>query len=122
MANKFIGEVALPIGDATYTLRLSVREMIAVEAKYGESFNKAIGKILAGDDTKIIDCVALLNIMLRGHHPEMSEDKVCDLITEVGLSSMVDAMVKAITAASPKSEAATGANPPETAPEAKAAT
>jgi hypothetical protein len=113
MANKFIGEVALPIGDATYTLRLSVREMIAIETKYGESFNKAIGKILVGDDTKVTDCVSLLNIMLKGNHPDMTEDRVCDFITEVGLSSMVDAMVKAITAATPKSEAATSANPPE---------
>ena len=86
MANKHIGEVSLPVGGETYTMRMTIREMIKVEAHFGKSWNECVMSMT--DNMKLVDMLHYIKAALSGAHPDLSDDDVCELVTEAGLSKV----------------------------------
>jgi hypothetical protein len=110
MANKHIGEVSLPVGGETYTMRMTIREMIRIEAHFDKSWNDCVMSMT--DNMKIGDLLHWIKSALSNKHPELSDDDVCEIITQAGLSKVTAKLQEAIVASLPKSEAATGDAPP----------
>lgn len=108
MVNKYIGEVPLVVGDKTYTMRLTTKEIINVERHFGVGWNKCVKRLEVGEEIKIDDLCAFLKSSLCNAHSDLTEDDVCEIVTEVGIETVVTKLAEAMKSAMPKREAAEG--------------
>ncbi len=107
MANPMKGEVALEVDGKTYTLRLTVNEIVALEKKWSLNVTQIAAKLSAGE-ASLGDWVTLLHHGLSKHHPELSEADAGDLITEAGVPVIVAKLGEAMTAAFPEMKVGKG--------------
>ena len=98
MANKERGEVELVVGDATYTLRLTINSICELEAEAG----KPIGDVARDAESGSIRPVRMIMwAALKDRHPEMTLNGAGDLMTAIGLSKCSEVMTKVLQAAFP---------------------
>jgi hypothetical protein len=103
MANALRGEVDLPVGDKTYTLRLSINAIVEVETL----LDKGINEILATLDpasARIGTLRAILWASLQEHHPEVTLLDAGEMIGTVGAENAGPIIGDAIKAAFPASD------------------
>jgi hypothetical protein len=115
MANPMKGEVALDVEGKTYTLRLTVNEIVALEKEWGVGVTQIAAKLSSGG-TSLGDWVTLLQHGLRKHHPDLTIEEVGDIITAAGVPAVVAKLGESMTAAFPEM-AKGGAGSPPTGPE-----
>jgi hypothetical protein len=117
MANKHIGEVPLQVGDKTLIMRMTVREIVRLEQVYAKSWNdcvKLISPVVTAENMqstehiKIGDICQFLRASLSFVQPELTEEGVFDIATEVGILKVVQKLSEALVEAQPKREAAEG--------------
>lgn len=101
---------SIKVGDKTYTLRLSVRAMIALQDHYGLKSMTEVGQHLEGlgEDVTPQDLVAVLWAALRTHHPDVDMDCALDILDELGIQAMQEVLGDAFAAASPDKEGDAG--------------
>ncbi len=73
MVNKYRCEVALPIGDKTYTLRFTTETLASIEGETGVPFEEYIAALGDSSKPKMAVVQKLLWHGLQEHHPELSE-------------------------------------------------
>jgi len=87
--NKHKGELAITIGEKTYTARLSSNSLCSLETVTGQdSIPLVIGFLTAlskGKGLSISHMRAILWAMLREHHSELSLQDAGNLIDEAGV-------------------------------------
>lgn len=81
MANRLRGEVEFTVGEKTYTFRLGMNELVALEQTLGI---KDPIKALAEQQLGIGDLRALARAGLSRYHKELTDEEVGDLIDEMG--------------------------------------
>ncbi len=99
MANPHRGEVDLTVGDKTYTLRLSINAMVEVEQISGLGISDIIAELQAAP--KLGTLRTLLWGALREHHPKMSLVDAGDIIGEIGIQAVADAVGEALSKSFP---------------------
>lgn len=111
MANPLKGEVDMQVGEATYTLALTIHEIIKIEdlldigiLEIQEWFNDR-SKIRAGNMR------AMLWAALQRNHPEITLEAATDIMAAAGLVPVVVKLGEAIQASFPKAEKAATENP-----------
>ena len=72
MSNKHRGEVALPIGDATYTLRYSLDTLADIEDEFGASVADVLSQLQDTSKPQLRKLQKILLAGLREFHPEMT--------------------------------------------------
>ncbi len=97
MANPARGEVPLQVGDKTYTLLWGTTAQCAVEGVLKMGFAEMAPML-----DRVTVARALLWACLLRHHKFSAPEEIDDLMDEIGLEVVRDAVVRAITAGSIK--------------------
>ncbi|MEP6827917.1 MAG: hypothetical protein ABJA10_07565 [Aestuariivirga sp.] len=79
MANENRGEVALVLGEATYTLLFSVNALCNLEDRMGKPINEILSSM--GENTGLKMLRSLLQCGLSQRHPEITEAIAGDLLS-----------------------------------------
>lgn len=114
MANPLRGEVALEADGKTYTLRLSVNEIVEIETELGMVLGEIIESVRNEATLRLGTVRAMLWGALREHHPEMSLRDAGDLVAKVGLGVAIAKISETFEAGFPAPEPGRS-NPPRRA-------
>lgn len=97
-------EKTIRIGDASYTVRFSIKAMIALQDHYGLDNIDDVGKRLSDPkNIKAEDFAVLLWAGLRGNHPDVTFEDALDLADKAGLG-VIRELGEVFSAAQPKAE------------------
>lgn len=105
MANRHRGEVALLIGDATYTLCFSINSLCSLEELLNKSVNEIMAGIGDGSKVRLGTVRALVWAGLSEKHPEITVKDAGRIITEGGTAEVMAKVTEALEAAFPPPEA-----------------
>jgi len=94
--NKHRGEINLNVGDRIYTLKFTTNSIVLLEEALGKSVNKI------GDDVGVKELRAMIWAGLQHNHPEITLDKVGEIIDEIGTEYGFDRINEAISFAFPE--------------------
>lgn len=111
MANKHKGEVALQVGDATYTMRLSVNALCHLEEATGKPVNQVMAELQNGADIKLGTLRQIVQASLVDQHNEVDLNKAGDIMEEAGVAIVVDKLTEALLAAFPEAKVKTEKDP-----------
>jgi hypothetical protein len=101
----------LVVGDRSYTLRFSLRAMAALQDHFGLSSLDAVGrKLQDAENLGVNDMAALLWAGLRTHHRDTTVDDALDILDDIGMEGMQEALGLAMQGAMPEAEAAAAAD------------
>ncbi len=93
------------VGGESYTLRYSLKAMIALQDHFGVKSLTAVGERLgSSEELGGEDIAAVLWAGLRTHHPDTSMQDVIDALDRVGLDAVSEVIEKAFAAAAPASD------------------
>jgi len=109
MANKERGEVALVIGDETYTLRMSLNAVAEIEGLLDKGINDIAAMVRNPKDFRIGTWRVLLWGSLREFH-KVSLEEAGEIMGRAGINTIVDVVGEALQAAFPEA-VADGAKP-----------
>lgn len=116
MANPHRGEVALQVGDQTYTLSFSVNAICELEDAFG---NKPVGQVLlAMNDEGGISMKTVRTIIwagLQDHHKDLDEHAAGVIASEVGVTKIMKKIEEAMKLAYPEQEAGNSKDRPRKA-------
>lgn len=98
----------LVIGGQTFTIRFSLRAIMALQDRWGLATEEEVQARLGNPKDKVRDFVDILWASLRTHHPEITPEQVLDMVDEAGLDGLAETARAAMTAAAPPTEAARG--------------
>lgn len=110
MANPHRGQVALQVGDVTYTMQLSPHALAMLKKEKGLGLKGIIDALQEmGDDPDFDLIVAILWASMQDHHPEMTIEDAAKLYPAGGLEEIIEKVQEVLTAAFPKQAAAAAA-------------
>jgi|SRR6185369_7334748 len=107
VANPERGETAVKLGDKTFTMVMDQNAIRSLEAELSTNKRDAVyHEILAAANRGQYRAISgLLWASLQRHHPEMTMDRVDDLITKVGgMSKLNTALKSSLKASAPTEE------------------
>jgi hypothetical protein len=97
VANSYRGEVELRAGENTYTIRIGMNEIAAMENALGVRGMQELGARLKL--VSILDYRVITRIALSKKHPKLTDTQVGDIIDELGLKPVSDALGECFTIA-----------------------
>ena len=111
-ANPHRGEETVHVGESTYTLRLTINSLCALEAEAGEPLDAMLAQLQAGRFTAIR--LMFWAALLDRHSLTVVEagDVLHDLVERGGMAAATGPLVSAIEASFGAPAEAAGANPP----------
>jgi hypothetical protein len=106
MANRLRGEVDFVALDKTWTLRLSMNDLIALQEKLGfgdddDAFLTQLGQIRGMKRLRTI-----VHVALAGRQPDITEQQAGDIITEVGFQKVFGLVTESLKWSMPDPEPA----------------
>ena len=111
MANPLKGEVDLVAGDKTYTLRMSINEIVQLETLLDMGVMQ-ISAILSDEaNPRLGAWRSALWAALQGHHKGITLEGAGEIMAEVGFPAVMSAVGEALQAAFPSNEGARKPNP-----------
>lgn len=115
MANKHRGEVELKAPSGTYILRLSINAIAEIEGVLDLGINEIAGRLSDPATLRLGHLRAIVWGGLREKHPDLDLFGAGDLIAEVGMEAITNAVQEAFTLAFPNAD---GDSPPPKAGQA----
>lgn len=116
MANKLRGEVTFEARGVIYTLRLGVNELIQLQDAFGIEDDAAFLAELPSRMRGLRDLRKFFSVGLRRHHPDLTDEQVGDLMTELGLAEITKHAAEAMRWAWPEPPAGKVEPKPKKAP------
>lgn len=111
MANPLKGEVDLVAGDKTYTLRMSINEIVQLETLLDKGVQE-ISAILGNDqDVRIGAWRAALWASLQANHKGLTLEDAGDIMGEAGMPEVMAKVGEALQLAFPSDEGGKKPNP-----------
>lgn len=104
MANPHRGEVALHVGDKTYTLSLSVNAICELEELLGEPVTKIAASLRDPEGVRLTTVRALVWAALRDHHEGVTMKDAGSIATEAGVPAVMAAIGECFNRAFPSAE------------------
>jgi len=104
MGNRLKGEIEFKSGAETYVLRFGMNELIELQEAYGiddEDMDALMPKLAAKMDALKGRRKAVF-IALKANHPEITEQQVGDLVSDVGFQQMGKLILDALRWALPE--------------------
>lgn len=100
---------AVTLGGRAYTLRYSIKAMVALQDHFGLRSVSEVGRRLVDAEAfGALDVVAVVHAGLRTHHPDVTVEALTDLLDEIGLDATQAAIGMAFAAATPDAPAGGG--------------
>jgi hypothetical protein len=99
MANPARAEIAFPVGDTEYTLKLSTNAICELEYK----IDMGLPAIVLNME-RLTMARGLLWASLRAKHPEVSLEQAGDIIDACGIKAVTEAITRVLIAYSPPQE------------------
>ena len=98
MPNRRRGEVALQLGDARYTLCLTLGALAELEEAFGVQDLMALGERFGSGRLSSRDLLTLLGVALRGGGQAMSDAEVAKLPLQDGIEPVAAALADLLVA------------------------
>lgn len=114
MANPLKGETELKVGEQTYTLALSINELVKLEQLLDVGIIEIAEWFNDRSRIRVGNMRAILWAALQRHHEGLTLEQAGDIIGLVGLGAIVERLGTAVQASFPEAE--TTANPPSASP------
>lgn len=111
MANPLRGEVDLVAGDDTYTLRMSINEIIQLETLLDKGVMEISALLSDPNNMRIGTWRAALWAALQAHHKGTTLDDAGDIIGVASLPTIMAAVGEALQSAFPTSDPDAKPNP-----------
>lgn len=111
MANPIKGEVPLEIGGRRYVFMLGTYGLAALERRMKMPWPKIFEKAQR-NEWGIDDVLATFHSGLMKHHPSLTEREAADLMDEVGLQKINEAIGEAVRLMQPVGGGEEAENPP----------
>ena len=93
-------DVQLSVGDASYTLRFSLKAFARLQDHFGLKSIDAVGKRMADPSQFAIEDVgALLWAGLARRHPEVTLEQAMDIADDLGIAALMEQLLGAFGAA-----------------------
>ena len=102
MANSFLGEFPIEVGEEVYVLSLGFNAMCTLEDRYDMPILKIAAKVET--EERFSDVRAFVWAALQEHHPSVTETKAGDLIQRYGVAKIIALLPQVIAAAFPPAE------------------
>lgn len=93
-------DIQITAGGTTYTLRFSLRAMMALKDKWGIETNDELTERLS--KVGPFDFTTIMWAALRTHHPELSEDQVLGIVDDLGVDGVEQAVGDVVSASTPE--------------------
>lgn len=104
------GEIEVEALGKVWRLKFGHAAYEAVEVEMGKRFDKVM-EMFSREDVSMMQLIrVMMKAGLRRHHPDLTNDDVCDIIDACGVAVAAEKVQAAIEASAPK-EAKGGANP-----------
>ena len=104
MANPHRGEVEMKAPSGTFTLRLSINAIAEIENLLDQGINEIAASLADASRMRLATLRAIVWGGLRENHPDLTLFAAGDLISEVGVDGITDAVQQAFTLAFPKAD------------------
>jgi hypothetical protein len=114
LGNPQKGEVDLKAGEKTYRFRLSMNTLCEMEDHFGKTFNEIMADLGEKPSMKGLRTVVMFG--LRDNEPAPNEKEAGQVIDEVGVTAINEALKKAIKTAFPDVQESAGENPQKASP------
>lgn len=110
-ANPLKGETDLKAGEVTYTLALSINELVKLEQLLDVGIIEIADWFNDRTKIRVGNMRAILWAALQRHHSELTLEDAGDIIAAAGLGVIVEKLGAAVQASFPEAEAVE--NPPQ---------
>lgn len=102
MAKPVIADIDLPHGGRVLKLRLSTLAIGALQDAWGlESFDAVLQRMMTLGTGRIGDFADMLWAALRRHHPEIGREEAAEILDDLGIQALFEALKTAMDAAMP---------------------